>query len=393
LAKIVGMDLSTPHATPQLFCPLPEPDAGPSRLLQLALTREQQNALILLDIEGRVLEWLPGARAIFGYDAEEMLGHSLERLFTLDDAQRQESKWSLDAARSYGHAEDERWHLRRDGVRIWATSTTTALRDEAGALVGFLRVSRDRTDMRGHVDTLQQRLQDATRAQGERLLVLGTLAHELRNPLGEIANAGRIVRRVADGNEYLATSAQSIERQVRFIETLVQDLLESTRAAAGKTRLERKPCDLRRIIDLAVETCRGALEARQQALEVVASGPILADVDPTRMQQVVVNLLSNSSKFSPIGGRIWIKANVEGADLMLRVEDQGRGISPEMLPRIFELFTQSAGEGGGAGHGLGLGLGVVKSIVELHGGTVQARSEGNGLGAEFIVRLPMERPV
>jgi two-component system CheB/CheR fusion protein len=269
---------------------------------------------------------------------------------------------------------------------------TSALRDDAGKLLGFVKIARDRTDLRAQIESLQHRLEGAQGAEHHRQVVLGTLAHELRNPLGEIANAARLVRRIAAEDETIRNSVQVIERQVRFIDNLVRDLLESTRLAVGKARLHCEVVDLRKLIDDAVETIRGALEAREQPLEIVAPAETPVEVDAVRMRQVLVNLVGNASKFSPFGSRIWIKANVEASELVVRVEDRGRGIPAEMLPRIFELFTQTGPEGGRAGHGLGLGLGVVKSLVEMHGGTVQARSEGSGRGTEIIVRVPARRP-
>jgi two-component system CheB/CheR fusion protein len=222
-------------------------------------------------------------------------------------------------------------------------------------------------------------------------VVLGTLAHELRAPLGPLANSARIIHTVAADNPQATAAADIIERQVHFIDTMVKNLLEATRAAVGKARLHCQTVDLRTVILDALETCGSALAARYQAVEVLIPDSLSVDLDPDRFQQVLVNLIGNSSKFSPPGSRIWIKSSVDGEQLVLRVEDHGKGIPPELLPRIFELFTQATEEGNG-GNGLGLGLGVVKAIVELHGGTVQAKSEGSGRGAEIIIRLPLRQP-
>jgi PAS domain S-box-containing protein len=362
------------------------------RLLQLALAQEQQHAIIALDADGRVMEWAGGAARVYGFTADEMIGRTMERLMSEDEVRRGEAAWSLKAARSYGYAEEDRWHTRKDGLRIWVSSVTSVLRDEGGGLAGYVKIARDRTDLRTQVESLQHRLEECERVEDRRHVVLGTLAHELRNPLQEIASAARIVRRVAIDDENIRMSVQIIERQVRFIDNLLRDLMESTRSAVGKARLHCDPVGLRKLLDDAIETCRGALDARRQALEVVVPGETQVEVDVVRMRQVIVNLLGNASKFSPEGARIWIKANVEAGELVLRVEDHGSGIPAELLPRIFDLFTQAGAEGEAAGHGLGLGLGVVKTLVEMHGGTVQARSEGAGRGTEIIVRVPARRP-
>jgi PAS domain S-box-containing protein len=361
-------------------------------LLELALAQEQEHALILLDADARVVSWLAGATKTLGYTAEEMLGQTLERLFTPEDLERGDLDWELRAARSYGKAEDDRWQIRKDGLRIWVSGITSALRDEHGEIVGYTKILRDRTDLQSRVETLQAKVEQAQHIENEKHVVLGTLAHELRNPLAPLTNAAQMIRIVASDKPQIAACVQIIERQVRFIEQLVQDLLEATRVAVGKVKLHYERIDLGVAIENAIETCSGALNDRRQIVEVLIPKGVTLDADPVRLQQVIVNLISNSSKFSPAGNKIWLKATVDGDELVLHVEDKGKGIPPELIPRIFDLFTQAHTEGDSAGQGLGLGLGLVKSIVEMHGGTVQAKSEGNDMGAEIIVRLPLRQP-
>ena len=359
--------------------------------LSMGVEQDPLHAVIGLDPEGRVLEWSTGAANVFGYCAQEMLGHPLDRLFPPEDLARGESTWAVCAAKTYGHAEEDRWMVRKDAARAWITCVTTALRDEAGDVVGFLKIARDRTDLKSHVETLQQRLEAAATAERERHVVLGTLAHELRNPLGEVANAARILERlVASDDERVTQSLHAIERQVGFIEALVADLLESTRLATGKARLRYENVDLREVVERAAETCRAALHGRRQVLDVALDESIILRADRVRLQQVLVNLIGNSSKYSPEGARILVRATLDRDQVVLKVKDPGRGIDASMLPRIFDLFSQ-AGEGHGAGHGLGLGLGVVKTLVEMHGGSVAAHSGGLGRGTEMTVRLPLPR--
>ena len=367
------------------------PESLGRELLLRVLTQEREHALILLDSEGRVVSWLAAAERTLGYTAREMRGATLERIFTPEDLARGDLDWELRAARSYGKAEDDRWQVRKDGVRIWVSGVTTALHDDQGALIGFCKMLRDRTDLRSHLETLQSRLDQSSHSETERYLLLGTLAHELRNPLDPLSNAAHVIRMVAGDKPQIATSLQIIERQVRFIENLVRDLLEATRAGVGKTECAYQTIELAEVVDKAVETCSVMLGDRQQKVEVLLPAQLNLDADPVRLQQVLVNIISNSSKFSPPGSRIWVKGTVDGEQLVLRVEDQGKGIPAPLLPRIFEFFTQ-AEEGARADHGLGLGLGLVKRLVELHGGTVQARSEGNDKGTEIIIRLPLRRP-
>jgi PAS domain S-box-containing protein len=363
----------------------------PNELLELALQQQQEHAIIVLDAEGRVVSWLAGATHTLGYTTREMVGQTLERIFTAEDLERGDLDWELRVARSYGKSEDDRWHVRKDGLRIWMSGAVTALRGANSEIVGYVKILRDCTDIRARLEALQSRLQHASALENEKHVALGLLAHELRSPLGPLRNATQVIRAVASENPEIDASVQIIERQVRFVEKLVQDLLEATRLGAGKVRLNYETFELRTVLEKAIETCSAALKERRQRVELLIPNTLLIEADATRFQQVIVNLVGNSSKFSPPGAGIWIKATGDADELVLRVEDKGKGVPPELLPRIFDLFTQAGTEGDSTGHGLGLGLGLVKSIVEMHGGTVQARSEGDGKGAEIIVRLPLRQ--
>ena len=231
-------------------------------LLERALKLEREHATILLDAKECVIEWLPSASHVLGYSAEEMMGATLEPLFTTEDLARGDLDWEYRAARSYGKSEDDRWCLRKDGVRIWASGVTTALTDDEGALLGYSKVLRDRTDLRSHIETLQARLESAAQAEHDKHVVLGTLAHELRSPLGPLANAAQLIRMTDPDNTQIRSFVQIIERQVGFIETLVRDLLETTRINVGKAQLHYERVDLREVVDRAVETCGTALKDR-----------------------------------------------------------------------------------------------------------------------------------
>jgi two-component system CheB/CheR fusion protein len=358
-------------------------------LLADALRQQQEHALILLDRDACIVEWLPSAAKTLGYVADEMRGQTLERLFTPEDVARGDLDWEVRSASAYGRAENDRWQVRKDGVRIWVSGALTALKDADGELQGFVKILRDRTDLRTHIETLQARLNQATKAEEEKHMLFGTLAHELRNPLGSLRNAVQLIRMASSDRPQVGEYVAIIERQIRFVDDLLRDLLESARLGVGKAKLNFSRFAVRAVIDSAVETCSDALRERSQRVEVLLPEILDLIADEVRLRQVLVNLIGNSSKFSPDGSTIWVKATVDANEMVLRVEDHGKGIPSEMLPRIFELFTQAEGEGNDSGHGLGLGLGLVKSIVEMHGGTVQARSEGAGKGAEVIVRLPL----
>ena len=225
----------------------------------------------------------------------------------------------------------------------------------------------------------------------ERHVVLGTLAHELRGPLGPLRNAALAIHTIAGDHPQVACSLQIIQRQIAFIESVVEDLLETTRAGVGKTALHCQNLRLGDVVSQAVETCSARLNERLQVVDVVLPEALSVEGDRIRLQQVLVNLIQNASKFSPAGSRIRIDAAAEAGDVVLRVKDEGQGIASDLLPKIFELFTQAGPQADGREHGLGLGLGLVKSLVQLHGGTVDAHSDGVGKGTQIVVRLPVEQ--
>jgi PAS domain S-box-containing protein len=365
---------------------------GPDDLLQLLLQQGKDHALLLLDPDGRIIGWLGGAEYIFGYRAEEIIGQRAERLFTPEDLERGLAQNELDTARKDGRAEDDRWQVRKDGTRIWASGVVVGLRNSEGEVVGFGKVLRDRTDVKAHIEALESRIHSLTVADQRKNIFLGTLAHELRNPLGPLANALQLIRLTGAAPPHLAYCIQIIERQADFIRRLVDDLLDVTRIEAGKVELKLGVVELQEVLRRAADICRPKAEERQQLLQVIlppTAIPLQADAD--RLHQVIVNLLTNAIKYTPPGGRIWLKATTEGDEAVVRVEDTGIGIDAEMLPRIFDLFTQEEASRSHSQGGLGLGLPLVKELVTLHGGTVQVRSEGRDKGSEFTVRLPLTR--
>lgn len=362
-------------------------------LLRLLVDQAQDYALLLLDPQGRVTGWLAGAEHIFGYQPDEILGQPASLLFTPEDVERGLSDHELEVARHNGRAEDDRWQVRKDGTRIWANGVLIPLRDPQGQLLGFGKILRDRTDVKERLAALESRLEDLLKAQQRKDQFLGMLAHELRNPLAPLVNAVQLLQLAVPGHEPLAYPVQLIERQVDFLRRLLDDLLDLTRIGVGKIDLKMQPVDLNELLRRIMEARRGQAGERRQHVELlVPSGPIRVEADPSRLQQVFVNLLTNAMKYTPEGGRIWLKATVEGEEAVVRVEDTGVGISPEVLPQLFTLFTQEASSHLRSEGGLGIGLSLVKSLVTLHGGSVQVRSEGKGKGSEFTVRLPVLQP-
>jgi PAS domain S-box-containing protein len=359
-------------------------------LLHLLARQSLEHAFVLLDAQGKVTWWSPGAARIFQHSPEEMVGKPLDSLFTREDNERGIPEFELEGAAKDDAAEDDRWQERKDGSRFWASGVLVALRREDGTLLGYGKILRNRTDQRELVETLRNRigaLEDRARRQDA---FLSTLSHELANPLGPLLNATRIIRSAVTASEEVEFALRVIERQTQLLRTLVSDLLEFSRAGAGKIELKRVRVALDEAVRHAVDDCRELARERRHDLQVIAPrSPIHVLADPERLQQVFVNLLTNAIKYTPSGGRVSIKSTIEADEAVVRVEDTGVGISHEMLPRIFELFTQVEETRPMSMGGLGIGLALVKELVSLHGGTVQVLSEGRGRGSEFTVRLPL----
>ncbi len=258
------------------------------------------------------------------------------------------------------------------------------MRGEGGELIGFVKVMRDRTDLRTQLETLEGVIATHKESRERTHQFLKTLGHELRNPLAPLSTATHIIRRLAP-DARVDGALQIIARQVAALTRLADDLMDVTRLETGKVATRMQRMDLCRFLQEAVGSLQETAAARQlSALEV--------DMDESLMQRLVLNLLGNAIKYTPDGGTIWVKVVQEGTEIVFRVEDTGIGISPEMLPRIFELFTQERPGSDLVPGGLGVGLAMVREIAELHGGSVQARSAGEGHGAEFTVRLPAIAP-
>jgi PAS domain S-box-containing protein len=366
-----------------------EREALSQRLHDLALKEVGTHALVLLNPDGVIVSWLAGAERLFGYKAEEIIGQKDAVIFVPEDVRRDIPAWERQAASRSGESEDDRWQVRKDGGRIWVSGTLTALHDEQGKLLGFAKIMRNRTDQKTQVETLESRVAALQQAGERKNNFISTLAHELRNPLNAMSIATQLLAQHEQASPDVEFAAATVRRQVEFMSRMVSDLLEVARAATGKVQLHRERVVLREIITQAVETCRAAVDERRHQLHLLLPEvPIHLEADAVRLRQVIVNLVENAAKYTPPGGTIWVKATTEGDEAVVRVQDTGIGIAPEVMPHIFDLFTQ-AEFAGRAQRGLGIGLSVVKDTVALHGGTVQATSDGLDKGSEFTIRLPL----
>jgi signal transduction histidine kinase len=262
-----------------------------------------------------------------------------------------------------------------------------------GGADGYLTYPVEPPELLANVQALlrvreaERALQDEGRRKDE---FLAMLAHELRNPLAPIRNAIQIIRLAGSQNPAVVQAGEMVERQVQHMTRLVDDLLDVSRVSRGKIELRKEKVALATIIARATENTRPAIDAGNHELILnLPPRPIHLEGDPTRLVQILGNLLTNAAKYTDSGGRIWLTAEREGDQAILRVRDTGIGIRADLLPHVFDLFVQSDRALDRAAGGLGIGLTLVRSLVEMHGGTVVATSEGQGRGSEFIVHLPI----
>ena len=219
------------------------------------------------------------------------------------------------------------------------------------------------------------------------------LGHELRNPLAPVTTALQIMRIHESEPSRVARSREIVERQIEHMTRLIDDLLDVSRITRGKIELREQPLLLSSVVERAIESARPLIDERGHriALDLPAE-PVTFLADPARLSQVFANLLNNAAKYTDVGGRIWVRARVEGKDLVVAVKDDGPGLTKELRSYVFDLFMQGPQSRTRARGGLGIGLTLVRRLVELHGGTVDALSEGPGKGTEFVVRLPLRLP-
>ena len=339
-------------------------------------------AIVMLDQNGGVISWNAGAERIKGYRPVEILGRHLSHFYTAEDIAANKPWQQLGRARIEGRVTEEGWRVRKDRTLFWASSVISALYDTDGHLYGFAQVTQDLTQRR-HAETLA----DAAQRMQE---FIAMLAHELRNPLAPIRNAVELMGRKGLNDPALEAMRQTIARQSTHLTRLLDELLDVNRIAQGKFSIELVTLDLAEILARAIETSRPGIDARGHRLNVqLPDKPIRVLGDAVRLTQVFVNILNNAAKYTPDGGEITLRARASTMEAEIRIRDSGRGIQHNQLEHVFDLFVQLNPGCDGALGGLGIGLALVRRIVELHAGNVQAFSEGAGKGSEFVVRLPI----
>jgi PAS domain S-box-containing protein len=375
-----------------------------------ALIESADDAIISKTLDGIITSWNQGAQRIFGYTAEEVIGKPITILISPDHADEEPAILArLRAGERIEHYETVR--VAKDGRYIDISLTVSPIMLPDGQIIGASKIARDITEQRQARKALDEAYAMAKRAQSEaeaaaaekeRLYkqaeessrlkeeFLATISHELRTPLSAILGWTRMLRLGQISSEDQVRALETIERNARAQAQLIDDLLDVSRIVTGKLRMDVQPADPTSFIDAAVEAVRPAADARGVRVQkVMDTGPVSIPGDPVRLQQVVWNLLSNAIKFTPRGGRVQVRSERVNSHLEIIVSDTGQGISADFLPHVFDRFRQADQKTSRQHGGMGLGLSIVRHLVELHGGTVRAASEGIGQGATFTVMLPI----
>ena len=351
-----------------------------SERFDLLATDAREYAIFLVGLDGNLLCWNAGAERLFGYQSSEIIGTHFSRLFSPEDILTGQPEHELHTALADGRADSNCWQIRKDGTRFWCQAVVTSLFNENKHTRSFARVTHDLTESEA-VQSQRKRADNLAEANRNKEVFMALLSHELRSPLSPIVNALNILRQMKTNDPIIEQAGNIIDRQVGLMVRLVDDLLDISRITKGKLRLTKEAVDLRNVLNHAAESARAFMEARRHDFSVsLPTQPIWVEADPARLEQVVVNLLDNAAKYSDTGGLIRMNVNQEGADAVIRVRDNGVGIAPDLLPHIFELFTQVDGSLGRSYGGLGIGLALAHNLVEMHDGRLQASSVGLGKG-------------
>jgi PAS domain S-box-containing protein len=359
------------------------------------------DAIITTDTGGRVTYLNAVAETLTGWGSAQAAGQPLPDVFRIvnEETRQEVDNPALRALRegvTVGLA-NHTVLIARDGSERPIDDSAAPIRDEAGTVVGSVLVFRDVADrrsaeerLRSSEEQLRQRVDELAEGDRRKDEFLATLAHELRNPLAPLSNALGILRTAADQPQVFGRTREMMERQLGQMVRLIDDLLDVSRISKGKIELRLERIELAAVIHQAIEICRPLSEKAAHRLDIdLPAQPIMIDADNVRLAQVFCNLLGNAFKFTPPKGHILLGARVDGGEVHVSIRDNGIGIAPDRLGDIFELFTQLDRSLERTHGGLGIGLTLVQRLLALHGGAVEARSEGPGKGAEFIVRLPL----
>jgi len=365
--------------------------------MRLVADSTDDYAIITTDRQGLVTAWNKGAERNFGYPENEMLGTSIDCLYLPEDRLAGVPDVERRGVRANGRAEDERWYLRKDGSRFFSTGVTTIL--HKGDFEGYAKIMRDQT-ARVHYDerrevALSREQTGRSHAESTNAMkdeFLAVMSHELRHPLNIIYINAELLGRLPEVRQSppAMRSATIIRESVTAQAKIIEDLMDISRVATGKLALAIQDVDLVAVAGKLVDVMRTDPAVDNLELEFLPyHEPVIVAADPVRIEQVLLNLLTNAIKFTPGGGVVRVHLGVEDGQARLEVSDTGAGISEEALPRVFDMFGQGTAIAVRNKPGLGIGLALVRQIAELHGGKIDVRSPGVGHGSTFTLHLPL----
>ena len=367
--------------------------------LRLAAEVTRDFAIITTDEAGIVTAWNAGAMRMFQWREDEIVGQPIELIFTEQDRASGVPQDEMARARASGRAEDERWHRRKDGSTFFCSGVMAPLGSEGDA--GFYKIARDMTEHKqlatakelllSHEQSMRQQAQATVALKDEFLAVM---SHELKHPLNLIHVNAQLLTRMPEARKIPAVvrAGEAIQRAASSQAKIIDDLLDLSRARTGKMALRVEDLVINESVAAIVRAAEADAKAKGIRLAFEStSKPVLVRCDIVRLQQIIWNLLSNAIKFTPRGGQVSVSLEIdpEAECCRLSVKDSGKGIDPQFLPHIFEMFSQAGGSHDAGERGLGIGLALVSELVEAHGGEVRASSDGLGHGASFVVQLPL----
>jgi PAS domain S-box-containing protein len=361
------------------------PPAISAQALLAAIVESSDDAIISKDLNGTITSWNRGAERLFGYAAAEAVGQPVTMLIPEERLDEEPSILGrVRAGEPVQHYETVR--RRKDGTLVDISLTVSPIRDGQGQVIGASKIARDITERKeaaARVERARLEAESANRAKDEFLAMLG---HELRNPLSAVRNAtAAAVLDPVNRDRALEIARRQTDQLTR----IVDDLVDVARITRGRVPLRKERVSLADVLRRSGDGARALMEEHGQTLLLLPPrGPVQLEADPGRLEQAISNLLANAAKYSDPGGTVTVMAEADGPNAVIAVRDQGIGIPPETLPVVFDLFSQGLRSLDRGRGGLGIGLTLVRRIVELHGGTVEARSAGLGQGAEFVIRLP-----
>jgi len=348
------------------------------------------HGIVSFDESGAIESVNPAAVRLFGYESAEIVGRNVKLL--LPEHYHGEHDTYLANYLQTGQANvigtsREVVGLRKDGATFpMELAISTFPLGKRRLFTGIVQDITERKHMEAELRERVEQLRDADRRKNE---FLAMLAHELRNPLAPVQNAVHLLRKSCPTDPETTWAHDVIERQVQHMTRMVDDLLDVSRITRGMIKLQKEPLDIATVVARAVEMTQPLIDARKHKLVIsVPPQPLRLEGDSPRLAQVLANLLNNAAKYTEDGGTIWVTAQREGDDVVVKVRDTGIGIPAEYLPRVFDLFSQEDSSLARTHGGLGIGLTLVRVLVRMHGGTVEAFSEGAGKGSEFVMRLP-----